>query len=184
MGMNMDQYTPEFTAKGVDGQQLLQLDSDKLKVRKRRLLIMMLKWWRTVVRGGSCSREDHISLLLPPSGQSWVFFFSSNDFWLNFIISALKWKNITRLNGPKLSEYCTFVSLVFLRGFFSGSRCVEPKWPFNYQEEAERHAEGPGEAGETAREKREGGSTQRETAAPNWLCLLRYQLCALNQGIP
>ncbi|XP_037096276.1 neurabin-1 isoform X3 [Syngnathus acus] len=32
MGMNMDQYTVEFTAKGVDGQQLLQLDSDKLKV--------------------------------------------------------------------------------------------------------------------------------------------------------
>ncbi|XP_061736010.1 neurabin-1 isoform X1 [Nerophis ophidion] len=32
MGLNMDQYTPEFTAKGVDGQQLLQLDSDKLKV--------------------------------------------------------------------------------------------------------------------------------------------------------
>ncbi|XP_028992219.1 neurabin-1 isoform X2 [Betta splendens] len=31
MGMNMDQYTPEFTAKGVDGQQLLSLDSDKLK---------------------------------------------------------------------------------------------------------------------------------------------------------
>ncbi|XP_062258053.1 neurabin-1 isoform X3 [Platichthys flesus] len=31
MGMNMDQYTPEFTAKGVDGQQLLYLDSDKLK---------------------------------------------------------------------------------------------------------------------------------------------------------
>ncbi|KAG7282245.1 hypothetical protein CRUP_038413, partial [Coryphaenoides rupestris] len=31
MGMNMDQYTPEFTAKGVDGQQLMQLDSDKLK---------------------------------------------------------------------------------------------------------------------------------------------------------
>ncbi|XP_005723539.1 neurabin-1 isoform X2 [Pundamilia nyererei] len=31
MGMNMDQYTPEFTAKGVDGQQLLHLDSDKLK---------------------------------------------------------------------------------------------------------------------------------------------------------
>ncbi|XP_056245352.1 neurabin-1 isoform X2 [Seriola aureovittata] len=31
MGMNMDQYTPEFTAKGVDGQQLLLLDSDKLK---------------------------------------------------------------------------------------------------------------------------------------------------------
>lgn len=32
MGMNMDQYMPEFTAKGVDGQQLLHLDSDKLKV--------------------------------------------------------------------------------------------------------------------------------------------------------
>ncbi|XP_055086419.1 neurabin-1 isoform X2 [Periophthalmus magnuspinnatus] len=31
MGLNMDQYTPEFTAKGVDGQQLLHLDSDKLK---------------------------------------------------------------------------------------------------------------------------------------------------------
>ncbi|XP_041721359.1 neurabin-1 isoform X2 [Coregonus clupeaformis] len=31
MGMNMDQYTPEFTAKGVDGHQLMQLDSDKLK---------------------------------------------------------------------------------------------------------------------------------------------------------
>ncbi|XP_068185588.1 neurabin-1 isoform X2 [Antennarius striatus] len=31
MGMNMDQYTSEFTAKGVDGQQLLFLDSDKLK---------------------------------------------------------------------------------------------------------------------------------------------------------
>ncbi|XP_066497441.1 neurabin-1 isoform X2 [Hoplias malabaricus] len=32
MGMNMDQYTPEFTTKGIDGQQLLNLDSDKLKV--------------------------------------------------------------------------------------------------------------------------------------------------------
>ncbi|XP_077392827.1 neurabin-1 isoform X2 [Festucalex cinctus] len=32
MGMNMDQYTAEFTSKGVDGQQLLQLDSDRLKV--------------------------------------------------------------------------------------------------------------------------------------------------------
>ncbi|XP_075896274.1 neurabin-1 isoform X4 [Nelusetta ayraudi] len=31
MGMNMDQYTAEFTAKGVDGLQLLHLDSDKLK---------------------------------------------------------------------------------------------------------------------------------------------------------
>lgn len=33
MGMNMDQYTAEFTARGVDGLQLLHLDSDKLKVR-------------------------------------------------------------------------------------------------------------------------------------------------------
>lgn len=32
MGMNMDQYIEEFTAKGVDGQQLLYLDSDRLKV--------------------------------------------------------------------------------------------------------------------------------------------------------
>ncbi|XP_041119830.1 neurabin-1-like [Polyodon spathula] len=31
MGMNLDQYTPEFTAKYIDGQQLMQLDSDKLK---------------------------------------------------------------------------------------------------------------------------------------------------------
>ncbi|KAK7939573.1 hypothetical protein WMY93_002899 [Mugilogobius chulae] len=31
MGLNMDQYTPEFMAKGVDGLQLLHLDSDKLK---------------------------------------------------------------------------------------------------------------------------------------------------------
>lgn len=37
MGMNMDQYTPEFTAKGVDGQQLLNLDSDKLKVKQTHL---------------------------------------------------------------------------------------------------------------------------------------------------
>ncbi|KAL0963842.1 hypothetical protein UPYG_G00314290 [Umbra pygmaea] len=31
MGMNMDQYTPLFTDKGVDGLQLMHLDSDKLK---------------------------------------------------------------------------------------------------------------------------------------------------------
>ncbi|XP_028292483.1 neurabin-1 isoform X2 [Gouania willdenowi] len=31
MGINMDQYTPEFTDKGVDGQHLLSLDSEKLK---------------------------------------------------------------------------------------------------------------------------------------------------------
>ncbi|KAK6485071.1 neurabin-1-like [Huso huso] len=31
MGMNMDQYTTEFIAKYIDGQQLMQLDSDKLK---------------------------------------------------------------------------------------------------------------------------------------------------------
>lgn len=32
MGMNMEQYTAEFTAKGVDGQYLLGMDSGKLKV--------------------------------------------------------------------------------------------------------------------------------------------------------
>ncbi|KAJ8255404.1 hypothetical protein GJAV_G00204510 [Gymnothorax javanicus] len=31
MGMNMEQYTSEFTDKGVDGQRLMHLDSDKLK---------------------------------------------------------------------------------------------------------------------------------------------------------
>ncbi|KAG7251045.1 hypothetical protein CRUP_027980 [Coryphaenoides rupestris] len=31
IGMNMDQYAAEFTARGVDGEQLLGLDSDKLK---------------------------------------------------------------------------------------------------------------------------------------------------------
>lgn len=30
--MNMEQYAPEFTARGVDGTQLLNLDSEKLKV--------------------------------------------------------------------------------------------------------------------------------------------------------
>lgn len=33
MGMNMDQYIAEFTAKGVDGIHLANLDSSKLKVR-------------------------------------------------------------------------------------------------------------------------------------------------------
>lgn len=32
MGMNMDQYTPEFTIQGIDGLQLMNLDSEKLKV--------------------------------------------------------------------------------------------------------------------------------------------------------
>lgn len=36
MGMNLDQYTAEFTAKGVDGQQLMNLDSDRLKVNRVR----------------------------------------------------------------------------------------------------------------------------------------------------
>ncbi|CAJ0967865.1 unnamed protein product [Ranitomeya imitator] len=31
MGMNMEQYIEEFTAKNVDGQQLMLLDSDRLK---------------------------------------------------------------------------------------------------------------------------------------------------------
>lgn len=42
MGMNMDQYTPEFTAKGVDGLQLLHLDSDKLKVKKEKQHLMLI----------------------------------------------------------------------------------------------------------------------------------------------
>jgi len=32
MGMNMEQYIAEFTAKGVDGQNILCMDSSKLKV--------------------------------------------------------------------------------------------------------------------------------------------------------
>lgn len=32
VAMNMEQYAPEFTARGVDGTQLLSLDSEKLKV--------------------------------------------------------------------------------------------------------------------------------------------------------
>lgn len=31
----MDQYVPEFSARDVDGEQLLQLDGNKLKVRRR-----------------------------------------------------------------------------------------------------------------------------------------------------
>uniref|UniRef100_A0A8B9IXS2 Neurabin-1-like n=1 Tax=Amazona collaria TaxID=241587 RepID=A0A8B9IXS2_9PSIT len=34
MGMNMEQYITEFTAMNIDGQQLMQLDSEKLKVCK------------------------------------------------------------------------------------------------------------------------------------------------------
>lgn len=32
VAMNMDQYTSEFSARGVDGTQLLSMDSEKLKV--------------------------------------------------------------------------------------------------------------------------------------------------------
>lgn len=32
VSMDMDQYTTEFTARGVDGPQLLSLDGEKLKV--------------------------------------------------------------------------------------------------------------------------------------------------------
>uniref|UniRef100_H9GMQ5 Protein phosphatase 1 regulatory subunit 9A n=1 Tax=Anolis carolinensis TaxID=28377 RepID=H9GMQ5_ANOCA len=35
MGMNMEQYIAEFTVKNIDGQQLMLLDSDKLKVSSR-----------------------------------------------------------------------------------------------------------------------------------------------------
>lgn len=45
MGMNMDQYTAEFTAKGVDGLQLLHLDSDKLKVKNSELLLLNITLW-------------------------------------------------------------------------------------------------------------------------------------------
>ncbi len=34
MGMNMDQYTPEFSTQAIDGPQLLNLDSDRLKVSR------------------------------------------------------------------------------------------------------------------------------------------------------
>lgn len=33
--MSMDQYTAEFAARGVDGTQLLGMDSDKLKARSQ-----------------------------------------------------------------------------------------------------------------------------------------------------
>lgn len=55
----------------------------------------------------------------------------------------------------------------------SGPRRFEPEWPVNHQEEAEGPAEGSGKAGETEREKREGGSTQWQTTAQHRLCLLR-----------
>lgn len=32
----MEQYVPEFSARDVDGQELLQMDGNKLKVRTRR----------------------------------------------------------------------------------------------------------------------------------------------------
>lgn len=32
----MEQYVPEFSARDIDGQQLLQMDGSKLKVRMRR----------------------------------------------------------------------------------------------------------------------------------------------------
>lgn len=35
IAMNMDQYASEFAAKGVDGTQLLNMDSEKLKVSGR-----------------------------------------------------------------------------------------------------------------------------------------------------
>jgi len=37
----MEQYAPEFSARDVDGQQLLQMDGNKLKVRKRRLTLLL-----------------------------------------------------------------------------------------------------------------------------------------------
>lgn len=37
-GLNMEQYVPEFSARDVDGQELLQMDGNKLKVRGLRIL--------------------------------------------------------------------------------------------------------------------------------------------------
>ncbi len=34
-GLNMEQYVPEFSARDIDGQELLQMDGNKLKVRMR-----------------------------------------------------------------------------------------------------------------------------------------------------
>lgn len=51
MGMNMDQYTPEFTAKGVDGLQLLHLDSDKLKVKKEKQHLMLKMYFYLLNNG-------------------------------------------------------------------------------------------------------------------------------------
>ncbi len=36
----MEQYVPEFSAKDVDGQELLQMDGNKLKVRMRRTTLV------------------------------------------------------------------------------------------------------------------------------------------------
>lgn len=71
MGMNMDQYTPEFTAKGVDGQQLLHLDSDKLKV-KHKIQIQHLQMSQCCRLIKVCYRKkifSQVSLWLPPCGQ-------------------------------------------------------------------------------------------------------------------
>lgn len=45
IGMNMEQYITEFTAKNIDGQQLMLLDSDRLKVRSTILCVRTNRTW-------------------------------------------------------------------------------------------------------------------------------------------
>lgn len=49
IAMNMDQYASEFAARGVDGTQLLNMDSEKLKVSRNKTIWQMwqaqMHWW-------------------------------------------------------------------------------------------------------------------------------------------
>ncbi|XP_055734715.1 neurabin-1-like [Salvelinus fontinalis] len=78
MGMNMDQYTPEFTAKGVDGHQLMHLDSDKLKALgvssqsdratiKKKLKDMRKAQEKLEKQRGKREKESRRSGRLPPN---------------------------------------------------------------------------------------------------------------------
>lgn len=82
-----------------------------------------------------------------------------------------------QVKGELLGDLVFWVHLEIppkpLSRFPSGPRRFEPERPFNHQEEAEGPAEGSREAGETEREKREGGSTQWQTTAQHRLSLLR-----------
>ena len=65
LACNMDHYAPEFTAKAVDGSQLLQLDSNKLKVNSRKQQLQLL----VLVLGSSsfCSCSSPSSSCSSPS---------------------------------------------------------------------------------------------------------------------